>query len=118
MGNSAGLGRHARVLDGETESEGSEELLGEVKKDEHSRQTKEYVCWCEGSDARKDPAALEAEPSGWGLGRKRGEGSAGQVRETQGYSRQGLTDLAKNCVLRARLSSCEEFNEQERENDD
>lgn len=37
MGNSAGLGRHARALDEETESEGSEELLGEVKKDEHSR---------------------------------------------------------------------------------
>lgn len=42
-GSSAGLGKEARVPEEETESEGSEGLQGEVKKDRNSRQRKEHV---------------------------------------------------------------------------
>lgn len=101
--NSIGLGSHARVPDEKTESEGSEELPGDVRNDGHSRQMKEHVSRCKRSDARKDAAALEAEPSGWGIRGLEVKEAVGQTRETQGPKEVGPCRLSQNLCVESKI---------------
>ena len=105
-GSSAGLGRQACVPEEEKESEDSEELLGEVRKNGHSRQRREHGWGPEGPDAERgwcSPAGRTTwlEPRGQRAGRARG-------------CKALPKGLAKNGVLRAIQSFYEEC-KQERE---
>lgn len=91
------------------ESEGPEASLGELRKDRHCWQMREHEwgCQCERLMPRDDAAAPGAEPSGWGMaagGGTRGPEDAEPYRLSQ-----------KLCApSQIALSSCEEFNKQER----